>query len=289
MSAALPDIKLLRSLYPDINDLGLELLDKLCSSVMRYNVTQGMNIVIIWNKIERSITLGSSQRLGPADVESLLPPTEHSGWRLEVSRTDAYDYQIQFLSEVQDPPVTFRSAAADPTDGPNQETGFLQGCVPNGALVVEPKQTRIIERTRDSESKSIATYALGGCSAIILVSSKTALIAHYPPPFDSCLESLISKLVHHRATNRLQGGRGFVITPGVYKQSASGTYDLVVQNEGHAERLEAIAARIWPGSELTRIPYSEDSLDEDDLQGIATVEFIGEGLPEIFFEGSQLL
>lgn len=75
----------------------------------------------------------------------------------------------------------------------------------------------------------------------------------------------------------------------MYKQSVSGTYELLVSNDGYVERLEAIAARICPGTELAIIPYDEYVRRGEALQGIATVEFTGEGLPEICFEGSRLL
>lgn len=285
MSRSSPDFSLLQPRLPHFGQLQTGLLSELCSSIRHYNATNSADIDIQWDNDTKTLILKGSSCL--KSTEMLLPAC-NCAWRLEClpNRNNSGDFEARFIPTSHTPLGSVKSLShqsrLDEWGAP-----FLSESVPRGARIVSMNQTGFIERAQEGQPQSIATYGLGGCSAIILISADIAFIAHYPPPFNETLKYLIKGFAMP-ISDCFREGKGFIITPGQYQKSVSGTWQLAVRNQNHAEQLKSIVSGISLEIQPMMIPYSEFRVQGKSLQGIATVKFSEEDLPQVHFEGSLL-
>ncbi|KAB8212663.1 hypothetical protein BDV33DRAFT_186359 [Aspergillus novoparasiticus] len=244
----------------------------------------------MWDKQTRTVLLEGSSGIAPAEIHSLMP-TQNVGWRLEVipmTSSSDDDFRARFVPITNHnplPPISKYNLPLPPISHDGR-TPFLLGRVPRGAKIVSMNQVGFIEPAQEGQPQSIATHGLCGCSAIILTSADIALIAHYPPPFNERLKLLITRFATPMS-GRFHRGKGFIITPGRYQKSASGSWRLGVKNQDHTDKLKSILSGISSGTQPAIIPYNEGS-NGNPLKGIAVVEFTDNGMPQVYFEGLLL-
>ena len=285
MSRSSHDFSLHQPLLPQLGSLQTSLLRELCSSIRCYNATNSTDIDVQWDNDTRAFVLKGSSCL--ASTKMLLPACNYA-WRLEClpNRNNSGDFEARFIPITTHTPFELAKPLSHQSWLDEGRPLFLPESVPRGARIVSMNQSGFIERAQ-GQPLSIATYGLCGCSAIILISADIAFIAHYPPPFNETLKYLIKGLAKPMS-NCLRGGKGFIITPGQYQESAPGIWQLEVKNHNHADQLKSIVSSISSEIKPTMVPYSELLVHGKSLQGIATVKFSEGDLPQVYFEGSLL-